>query len=107
MSAIAVWKQRVAAHHAQSQQVRAALGVVGADIWEPLSPFFKADPHRTDDFEVARLAREVNPSTTLLDIGGCWQIRLAVSAALPPRHSGRTVARHGSEPPSPGCGSGY
>jgi 16S rRNA A1518/A1519 N6-dimethyltransferase RsmA/KsgA/DIM1 with predicted DNA glycosylase/AP lyase activity len=29
-----------------------------------------ADPHRTDDVEVDRLAREVNAATTLLDVGG-------------------------------------
>jgi 2-polyprenyl-3-methyl-5-hydroxy-6-metoxy-1,4-benzoquinol methylase len=96
MSAIAIWKQRVAAHHAQSQQIRAALGVAGTDLWEPLSPFFTADPHRTDDFEVDRLAREVNPSTTLLDIGG-GAGRLALPLALRCQHV--TVVE-----PSPGMG---
>ena len=48
----------------------AALGVVGTDVWESRSPFFKADPRRTDDVEVDRLAKEVNPATTLLDVGG-------------------------------------
>jgi SAM-dependent methyltransferase len=70
MSAIESWKQRVAAHQAQSDQAKAALSSAGTDIWEPLSPFFKADPHRTDDPEVERLAQEVHPSTTLLDVGG-------------------------------------
>jgi SAM-dependent methyltransferase len=70
MSAIEIWKQRVVAHHAQSDQARAALEIAETDVWEPFSPFFKADPHRTDDPEVDRLAREVNPSTTLLDVGG-------------------------------------
>ena len=97
MSAIEVWKQRVAAHHAQSHQARAALGSAGTDIWEPLSPFFKADPRRTDDFEVERLAREVNPSTTLLDIGG-GAGRFALPLALRCHHV--TVVE-----PSPGMGA--
>ena len=96
MSAIEVWKQRVAAHHAQSAQVRGALGITATDIWEPLSLFFKADPHRTDDFEVDRLAREVNPSTTLLDVGG-GAGRFALPLALRCHHV--TVVE-----PSPGMG---
>ena len=70
MSAIAAWKQRVAAHHVQSHTIRSALGVAGQDRWEPFSPFFKADPRRTDDSEVNRLAQEMTPATTLLDVGG-------------------------------------
>jgi 2-polyprenyl-3-methyl-5-hydroxy-6-metoxy-1,4-benzoquinol methylase len=97
MSATEVWKQRVAAHQTQSQQARAALGSTGTDIWEPLSPFFKADPHRTDDFEVDRLAREVNPSSTLLDIGG-GAGRFALPLALRCHHV--TVVE-----PSPGMGT--
>src|SRR2546428_13743103 len=52
MSAIQVWKQRVAAHHAQSQKIRAALGIAEVDRWEVVSPLFKANPRRTDDVEV-------------------------------------------------------
>jgi 2-polyprenyl-3-methyl-5-hydroxy-6-metoxy-1,4-benzoquinol methylase len=70
MSAIEMWRQRVAAHHSQSNRVRAELGVTTEDRWETASPFFKANPRRTDDFEVNRLAQEVNPSTTVLDVGG-------------------------------------
>ena len=70
MSAIADWKRRVAAYRAQSHQVRSTLGVADQDRWEPFSPFFKADPRRSDDSEVNRLAQEVTPTTTLLDVGG-------------------------------------
>jgi tRNA/tmRNA/rRNA uracil-C5-methylase (TrmA/RlmC/RlmD family) len=70
MSAIEVWKQRVAAHHEQSHKVRAALGVTEVDRWEAASPFFKANPRRTGDVEVDRLVQEVDPSTTVLDVGG-------------------------------------
>jgi hypothetical protein len=97
MSAIEVWKARVAAHHAQSHQARAALGVADTDTWEPLSPFFKADPHRTDDVEVDRLAQEVTPASTLLDIGG-GAGRFALPLALRCHHV--TVVE-----PSPGMGA--
>jgi 2-polyprenyl-3-methyl-5-hydroxy-6-metoxy-1,4-benzoquinol methylase len=85
MSAIEVWKRRVAAHHEQSHKIRAALGVQGQDLWEFLSPFFKADPRRTDDFGVNRLAQEVTPATTLLDIGG-GAGRFALPLALRCKH---------------------
>jgi hypothetical protein len=81
MSAIEVWKQRVAAHHAQSRQAQAALGRTVVDRWEVASPFFKATPHRLDDVEVNRLAQQVNPSTTVLDVGGgaeCFALPLAL-----------------------------
>src|SRR5262245_27654005 len=68
MSALEAWKQRVAAHREQSYKIRSALGVTGQDRWEPFSSFFKADPRRTDDVEVNRLAQEVTPATTLLDV---------------------------------------
>jgi 2-polyprenyl-3-methyl-5-hydroxy-6-metoxy-1,4-benzoquinol methylase len=70
MPGIEVWKQRVAAHHAHSHKARAALGVRVMDHWEVASPLFKANPHRRDDIEVNRLLREINPSTTVLDVGG-------------------------------------
>jgi 2-polyprenyl-3-methyl-5-hydroxy-6-metoxy-1,4-benzoquinol methylase len=81
MSALEAWKQRVAAHREQSHQIRSALGVTGQDRWEPLSSFFKADPRRTDDIEVNRLAQEVTPATTLLDVGA-GAGRLALPLAL-------------------------
>src|SRR5262249_4735562 len=69
MSALEAWKQRVAAHREQSHKIRSALGMTCQDRWEPFSSFFKADPRRTDDMEVNRLAQEVTPATTLVDVG--------------------------------------
>ena len=85
MSAIEVWKRRVAAHHAQTRQVQAGLGQGVVDRWEVASPFFRANPHRLDDVEVNRLAQEVNPSTTVLDVGG-GAGRFALPLALRCRH---------------------
>ena len=85
MSVIAAWKQRVAAHQAQSRTAQSALGVTGQERWETFSPFFKADPRRTDDSEVHRLAREVTPATTLLDVGA-GAGRFALPLALRCRH---------------------
>ena len=85
MSAIEVWKQHVAAHHAQSQQIRAAQGIAEVDRWEVASPLFRADPRREDDLEVNRLAREVTPGMTVLDVGG-GAGRFALPLALRCRH---------------------
>jgi SAM-dependent methyltransferase len=51
------------------------------DFWKPLAPAFRADPHRTDDPLVERLARELRPDSTLLDVGG-GAGRLALALAL-------------------------
>jgi SAM-dependent methyltransferase len=85
MSATEVWKQRVTAHHAQSQQIRAALGIADVDRWEVVSPLFEADPRRTDDVEVNRLVREVAPAMTVLDVGG-GAGRFALPLALRCQH---------------------
>src|SRR4029450_6140833 len=85
MSAREAWKQRVIAHREQSHQIRSALGVTGQDRWESFSSFFKADPRRTDDVEVNRLAQEVTPTTTLLDVGA-GAGRFALPLALRCRH---------------------
>jgi 2-polyprenyl-3-methyl-5-hydroxy-6-metoxy-1,4-benzoquinol methylase len=85
MSALEVWKQRVAAHREQSHKIRSALGVSGQDRWEPFSSFFKADPRRTDDVEVNRLAQEVTSTTTLLDVGA-GAGRFALPLALRCKH---------------------
>ncbi len=85
MSAIEVWKQRVAAHRVQSQKIRTAQGITELDRWEVVSSLFKANPRREDDVEVNRLVREVTPGTTVLDVGG-GAGRFALPLALRCQH---------------------
>src|SRR5215471_9734425 len=101
MSALEAWKQRVTAHREQSHRMRSALGMTGQDRWEPFSSFFKADPRRTDDMEVNRLAQEVTPVTTLLDVGagaGRFALPLALCCkqvtAVEPSPSMSETLRH-------------
>ena len=70
MTMIAHWRQRVAAHQEQLDRAKRAVGASGEDTWEALTPSFKADPRRTDDPEISRLLQEVQPTTTVLDVGG-------------------------------------
>jgi len=85
MSAIETWRRRVAAHHAQSRRARATLGTRMGERWEEGSPFFKADPQRSDDPEVNRLRREIDPMATVLDVGG-GAGRFALPLALHCQH---------------------
>ena len=85
MVAIENWKQRVVAHSTQWNQARAAQGIAEQDSWEPLSASFKADPRRTDDVEINRLAQEVRDTMTLLDVGG-GAGRFALPLALRCQH---------------------
>src|SRR5262245_23638137 len=105
MSALEAWKRRVATHREQSHKIRSALGVSGQDRWEPFSAFFKADPRRTDDVEVNRLAQALTPATTLLDVGaGAGRLALPlalrchhVTAVEPSPSMGETLRRLAAE----------
>ena len=69
MSAIQRWNDRVETHHAQSLAAQAGFEQPD-DFWRPFASHFRADPRRTDDPVLDRLAREVGPTKTLLDVGG-------------------------------------
>ena len=84
MSAADRWKTRVETHHAQSLRAQEGLETPD-DFWVPFASAFRADPHRTDDILVDRLAREVSNTSTVLDVGG-GAGRLALPLALRCRH---------------------
>ncbi len=77
------WNERVAAHHAQS--IRAQGGVEQKDFWAPLAGHFRDDPRRTDDPVLERLARDIRPDWTVIDVGGGGG-RYALPLALRCRH---------------------
>lgn len=77
------WNERVAVHHAQS--LRAQGGVEQKDFWAPLAASFHSDPRRTDDPVLERLARDVRPDWTVMDVGG-GAGRYALPLALRCRH---------------------
>ena len=83
MSALEAWKQRVAAHREQSHKIRSAMGA-GQDLLGALLLFFKADPHRTDDVEVNRLARGDARNNAARRGGRRW--RFALPLALRCKH---------------------
>ncbi|MBI4311162.1 MAG: class I SAM-dependent methyltransferase [Chloroflexi bacterium] len=69
MNAINRWRRQVAAHHAQSVR---AMGdsPQPQDFWRDRAPAFRADPRRADDPSLARLLAMVQPSDTVIDVGG-------------------------------------
>ena len=80
MSSIDKWNKLVETHHAQSNSVQ-EVSESTADFWRRYASAFREDPSRTDDPIVNRLAREVGPQTTVLDVGG-GAGRLALPLAL-------------------------
>jgi SAM-dependent methyltransferase len=69
-SAIEAWRSRVETHHAQSIRTQQEAAWSSDDFWKPLVSRFEADPARADDPVLERLAREVDASATVLDVGG-------------------------------------
>lgn len=68
-SAIERWRERVEAHHAQTERAREDAGEV--DYWGGgIAAQFRDDPAREDDPVLNRLMRWVNAESTVLDVGG-------------------------------------
>ena len=95
--AIEHWRRSVETHHAQSARIQADSMWQCGDFWQPLASIFRADPHRTDDQVLNRLAREVGPGQ---DGPGRrrWrrEVRSSPRAALPPRDRRRALGKHGA-----------
>lgn len=79
-SATEAWRERVKAHHAQSEGVMEA-SLREGDFWRNLAPMFRADPYREDD-EVLNTLLELTPEGgSVLDVGG-GAGRFAIPIAL-------------------------
>lgn len=69
-SAIARWKTRVEAHHTQSVRAQRQSGWSDGDQWLTMVSYFKADPRRSNDPVLNKIASMVAPDATVLDVGG-------------------------------------
>ena len=78
------WLQTVQAEHAQTERLRDQPNPHD-DHWHGMTVSFRSDPHRTNDPLIDRLAREVQPHHTLIDVGS-GPGRLAFPLALRCRH---------------------
>jgi len=83
MTAGQSWRAMIEAEHGQSDRMRAA--DPPQDHWQPYAQQFVADPRRTDDPLMERLAREVRARSTVIDVGA-GAGRLALPLALRCRH---------------------
>ena len=83
-SAAKKWLAMVQAEHAQTERLRDQPNPHD-DHWHGMTVSFRADPHRTDDPLLDRLALEVKPHHTLIDVGS-GPGRLALPLALRCRH---------------------
>lgn len=95
--AAARWRAMVLAEHAQSDRARGT--TPPPDFWQARTGFFRQDPRRADDPMVERIARELLPYWTVLDVGA-GAGRHALPLALRCRHV--TAVE-----PSPAMGEGF
>jgi len=85
MPAARRWQKRVEAHNAQTRRVQQAIGWTAGSLFESNTTLWQADPRRTGDPLVERLARLVSAESTVLDVGG-GAGRFALPLALRCRH---------------------
>ncbi len=85
MGAIETWKERVEAHHEQSEAVMAAAAWSDDDFWQPYARFFRLDPRRQDDPVLEVLLSMIEPECSALDVGG-GAGRMALPMALKCEH---------------------
>ena len=80
-----IWKERVDAHHDQSARARQANDWNDEDAWGLVSSLFMADPLRTHDQVLNRIACGIDQDTSIIDVGG-GAGRYALPLALKCRH---------------------
>ena len=83
MPAAQRWRRMVEEEHAQSERAQATRHSP-TDHWAPYAAGFAADPYRTDDPLLDRLAQELAPSDSLLDVGaggGRYALALAMKCS--------------------------
>jgi SAM-dependent methyltransferase len=85
MPAVRRWRERVEAHDAQTLRVQQAAEWTGGSLFDRNTSTWEADPRRTGDPIVERLARFVSADMTVLDVGG-GAGRYALPLALRCRH---------------------
>ncbi len=78
------WLNQVLSEHAQTERLRDQPNPHD-DHWHGMTVSFRDDPRRADDPLLNRLAREVQPRQTLIDVGA-GPGRLALPLALRCRH---------------------
>ena len=104
MPATQLWKAMIQAEHAQSDRMRGSVPPV--DHWRPYARQFEADPRRTGDELVDRLASQVARHQTVIDVGaGGGPAGPAIGPALPAYYGGSTVRQHGLGVASAGQGA--
>ena len=79
------WQDRVEAHNAQTRAVQKAIGRTAGSLFDSNATLWQADPRRTGDPILERIAQQVSADDTLLDVGG-GAGRFALPLALRCRH---------------------
>jgi hypothetical protein len=79
------WQERVEAHNAQTHRIQQAIGSTAGSLFDSNTSLWQADPRRTGDPLLERIAQWVSADDTLLDVGG-GAGRYALPLALRCRH---------------------